>query len=156
MRRLGLLALALHTLRCGGSSSGGASASGRGRPQGPRRPSHPARAACWRAGTTGGTMTSGTFSTSASSTTTGTTASATSTSGTSTSTTSSSGSTSTSTTSTSTGTTGTTGSPPPPDLLTAGAWSDNLNFDWYSLYLNDSSVSSMQGLPLIPRGDRML
>ncbi|MBS2028652.1 MAG: hypothetical protein JST54_12170 [Deltaproteobacteria bacterium] len=104
-------------------------------------------------GTTGVTSTSGSTGTSAattaSSTTTGTTSTSTSTS---TSTTTTTG-----TTGTTTGTTGTTGSQPPPapDLLTSGAWNDNLNFAWYLGYLSGPDTATLAGLPLIPRSDRL-
>ena len=40
-------------------------------------------------------------------------------------------------------------------LLTAGAWDDNLNFDFYLRYLGDSESEQALGLPLIPRANRL-
>jgi hypothetical protein len=57
------------------------------------------------------------------------------------------------------GTTGAGGSTPPnpvqPGLLTAGAWDDNLNFDFYLAYLTRTDGSRLPGLPLIPRANRL-
>jgi hypothetical protein len=40
-------------------------------------------------------------------------------------------------------------------VLTAGAWDDNLNFDFYLKYLQRTEAQPPRGLPLIPRADRM-
>ena len=60
------------------------------------------------------------------------------------------------------GTAGTTGSagtagtqPVKPGLLTAGAWDDNLNFDFYLAYLTRLDASQAPGLPIIPRSNRL-
>jgi hypothetical protein len=40
--------------------------------------------------------------------------------------------------------------------MTAGTWDDNLNFDFYTSYLNKTVATQMQGLPLIDRMARMV
>jgi hypothetical protein len=44
---------------------------------------------------------------------------------------------------------------PQPGLLTAGAWDDNLNFDFYLGYLQRTDATQAPGLPLIPRAARL-
>jgi len=54
------------------------------------------------------------------------------------------------------GTTGTGGSSSVQSgLLTAGAWDDNLNFDFYTTYLDKAGSGQLPGLPLIARTDRL-
>jgi hypothetical protein len=40
-------------------------------------------------------------------------------------------------------------------LLTAGAWDDNANFDFYLRYLRNSESGQAPGLPVIPRANRL-
>jgi hypothetical protein len=40
--------------------------------------------------------------------------------------------------------------------MTAGTWDDNLNFDFYTSYLNKTVATQMQGLPSIDRTARMV
>jgi hypothetical protein len=40
--------------------------------------------------------------------------------------------------------------------MTAGTWDDNLNFSFYSTYLAAEAEAQLAGLPVIPRGDRMV
>jgi hypothetical protein len=40
--------------------------------------------------------------------------------------------------------------------MTAGTWDDNLNFDFYTSYLNATVATQMPGLPLIDRSARMV
>jgi len=46
--------------------------------------------------------------------------------------------------------------PVKPDTLTAGAWDDNLNFDYYRAYLAEMDAQQIAGLPRVPRDDRVL
>lgn len=48
---------------------------------------------------------------------------------------------------------GGTGTTPQPGTLTAGAWDDNLNFDFYLSYVEKNA--SVAGAPKIPRADRL-
>ncbi len=48
-----------------------------------------------------------------------------------------------------------TGSEPQAGQLTAGAWDDNLNFDFYLSYANEVEASGVAGLPKVPREDRL-
>ncbi|HEY3451876.1 MAG TPA: hypothetical protein VGK67_36295 [Myxococcales bacterium] len=43
-----------------------------------------------------------------------------------------------------------------PGTLTAGAWDDNLNFDFYLSYLQSVEAESREGIPLASRADRMI
>lgn len=43
-----------------------------------------------------------------------------------------------------------------PGTLTAGAWDDNLNFDFYLSYMQSVEAQSREGIPLAARGDRMV
>jgi hypothetical protein len=45
---------------------------------------------------------------------------------------------------------------PPPGLLTAGLWDDNLNFGFYQRYLRKTAAHQPAGLPDIPRDDRFV
>jgi len=54
-----------------------------------------------------------------------------------------------------TGTGGTSGGTPQSGLLTAGTWDDNLNFDFYLEYLRQTATTQVNGLPDIPRQDRL-
>ena len=109
---------------------------------------------CGDVSTTGNTCTN---ETGATSTGTSSTDTSTGTSGTTSAETGDVTSSTSSTGTTGTSTTGTSGSEPPPapDLLTAGAWNDNLNFDWYLKYLNGSDELALPGLPPIPSADRL-
>jgi hypothetical protein len=40
--------------------------------------------------------------------------------------------------------------------MTAGTWDDNLNFSFYATYLGAEAEAQLAGLPVIPRGDRMV
>jgi hypothetical protein len=42
-----------------------------------------------------------------------------------------------------------------PGTLTAGAWDDNLNWDFYRSYLSKVEGTKLPGIPLIPRADRL-
>lgn len=42
-----------------------------------------------------------------------------------------------------------------PGQLTAGAWDDNLNFDYYLSYLEKIEATGIAGLPKVPRADRL-
>jgi hypothetical protein len=44
----------------------------------------------------------------------------------------------------------------PAGQMTAGTWDDNLNFSFYSTYLANSTEAELAGMPVIPRGDRMV
>ena len=55
----------------------------------------------------------------------------------------------------STGTGGGNGGTPQSGLLTAGTWDDNLNFDFYLNYLLQTARTQANGLPQIPRENRL-
>jgi hypothetical protein len=55
----------------------------------------------------------------------------------------------------STGAAGTSGSTPQSGLLTAGTWDDNLNFGFYRDYLRQAALTQVNGLPQIPRENRL-
>ncbi len=55
----------------------------------------------------------------------------------------------------STGTAGTSGGTPQSGLLTAGTWDDNLNFGFYKDYLLQTARTQANGLPQIPRENRL-
>lgn len=47
------------------------------------------------------------------------------------------------------------GTEPQPGQLTAGAWDDNLNFDFYLSYAKKIEETKLAGLPQVPREDRL-